>query len=177
MCIRDRDTIVSGSRDGSAIVYTLRAGQYIRSLLQPSGHGVELVALSGSGQVLLYSPTDHSLHSFTINHRHAQPPLAMVCTEERLSALTFNASGKLVLTAGEQGCVVLRQPHDLSLVHRLVVGSGASPSPLRSLALTPDEQFVLAGTHKGTLLIWGLATKVIARNILETLDRTLGLAF
>ena len=42
-------------------------------------------------------------------------------------------------------------------------GLGVAPglpsmaSALRCLALTPDEQFVLAGTQRGTLLVWGLA--------------------
>lgn len=61
------------------------------------------------------------------------------------------------------------------MLHTLHAGS--EPSPIRSLALSADEQFLLAGTQRGTLLIWGLSTKVIARNFLESLDRTLGLSF
>ena len=48
---------------------------------------------------------------------------------------------------------------------------------LRSLALTADEQFVLAGTEHGTLLVWGSPTQAIAINIMAQLDRTLGLSF
>ena len=55
-----------------------------------------------SGHVLLYSLFDQSLHAFTVNHRHKQHPLASVSTGERLSAITFNTTGKLVLTAGEK---------------------------------------------------------------------------
>lgn len=172
------DTVVSGSRDGSAIVYTLRSGQYIRSLPQPLGHAVELVALSIGGLVLLYSSADTSLHAFTINHRLAQPPLASVVASERINALIFNASGTLALCAVERGCVILRRPHDLSCLHQLSAGSeNGVAGPLRSLALSADEQFVLAGSQRGSLLVWGLTTRVIARNFLETLDRTLGFAF
>ena len=181
MCVSvssELDTAFSGSRDGSAIVYTLRSGQYVRSILQPAGYGVDLVALSGHGTVLLYSNADTSLHAFTINHRHAQQPLASIHAEERLNALTFNASGTMLLTAGAKGIVMLRRPDDLSLIHLLSASSTGGPAaPLCSLTLTADEQFVLAGTQRGNLLIWGLTTKVIARNFLETLDRTLGLSF
>ena len=55
---------------------------------------------------------------------------------------------------------------------------GVEPSaPLRSLALAADEQFVIAGTQRGSLLVWGLTSRAIARNIMEQLDRTLGLSF
>eukprot|EP00966_Prymnesium_polylepis_P274160 6333561-Prymnesium_polylepis.2 len=134
--------------------------------------------MSGHGAVLLYSLADTSLHAFTINQRHAQPPLASVLADERLNALAFNASATLLLTAGDKGIVILRRPNDLSIIHQLSAFSEGGPAaPIRSLVLTADEQFVLAGTQRGNLLIWGLTTKVIARNFLETLDRTLGLSF
>lgn len=50
-------------------LHVRRSGQYIRSIQQPSGHAVSLLALGPHGDVLLYAAKDNSLHSFTCNHR------------------------------------------------------------------------------------------------------------
>lgn len=73
--------------------------------------------------------------------------------------------------------VVLRRAVDLRVLHRLAGGGGGSAVPLHCLALTADEQFVLAGSQSGHLLIWGVPAQAIARNLLDSLDRTLGLSF
>ena len=80
-----------------AWIYALRARTALNLAASASRS-----ALSANGTVLLYSLTDNSLHAFTINHRHARPPLASVFATERVNALTFNASGTLVLTAGDK---------------------------------------------------------------------------
>ena len=72
---------------------------------------------------------------------------------------------------------MLRRAVDLRMLHRLTAGGGAPPAPLHCLALTADEQFVLAGSRTGHLLIWGVPAQAIARNLLDSLDRTLGLSF
>jgi len=173
------DTVVSGSADGTAIVHALRTGQYVRTVEQPSLHGVDLLALSSTGTLVLFSRTDTSLHTCTFNQRHRQPPLASAAAAERLAAVVFSQSGEVVLTAGEAGAVVLRRAIDLRVLHRLTAGGVGSgpPAPLHCLSLTADEQFVLAGSQSGHLLIWGVPAQAIARSLLDNLDRTLGLSF
>jgi len=177
------DTIASGSADGSVIVYTLRSGQYIRSIEHPARHAVDLVSLNARGCIVLYSLRDQSLHACSINHHRNQPPLASALAGERLNAIVFNGAGDVLLTAGDGGLVTVRSPLDLSVIQRLGPGPAlpgaaeARLSPLRSLGLAHDEQFVLAGTQQGTLLVWGLQPKVVARNIVTQLDKTLGLGF
>jgi WD40 repeat protein len=157
----DVDTVLSGSRDGSAILYTLRSGQYARTVQQPEAESVDLVALSSDGWVVLYSRAGDSLHSCTINPRHAHSPRASASAGERLSAVCFSSTGDLLLSAGERGAVVLRRPHDLAVVHELRAQSDerpGGPGPLRSLTLSAMEDFVLAGTQRGTLLVWSTRT-------------------
>lgn len=181
------NTIVSGSRDGTAIVYTLRSGQYMRSLRQPAGLGVDAVALSSAGAVVLYARADNSLHVFTINHRHGQPPLASTSTGERLSTLRFSATGDVLFTAGDGGSVLVRSAADLSVLNELRARSAASPAgpgPLCCLVMGPTGEHVLAGTERGTILVWGVTASVGARGggggdappahpLLSSLDRQL----
>jgi len=180
----------------------------VRSIAQPAGHAVDLLALSSGGLLVLFSRHDLSLHAVSpsphpnphpnpnpvpdtnpnpipnpkpnqcsFNQRPLQPPLASAAAAERLAALAFSASGDVLLSAGERGEVVLRRAVDLRVLHRLTAGGGAPPAPLHCLALTADEQFVLAGSRTGQLLIWGVPAQAIARNLLDSLDRTLGLSF
>ena len=63
----------------------------------------------------------------------------------------------MLLTAGDGGVVRLRRPHDLALLQELRALSDESPGgpgPLRCLALSASEELVLAGTQRGTLLVW-----------------------
>ena len=174
----DLNTVLSGSRDGSAIIYTLRSGQYMRSVQQPDGHSVDLVALSASGGLVLYSLADNSLHSYTINHMHGQPPLASARAGERLSALCFSAAGDILFSAGDGGAVILRRAHDLNVLHELRAltdESPGGPGPLRCLKLSGAEDFVLAGTQRGTLLVWSSrhVSGTVDQNPLSTLDQQL----
>ena len=151
--------IVSGSRDGSAIVYTLRSGQYVRTVAHPAGLGLDLVAMSSGAALALYCAADASLHACTVNQRHGAPPAASAAVGERLSALCYSSSGEVLLSAGERGRVTLRRPSDLSVLYELHAGSEQSPGgagPLRCLSVSADEDYVLAGTQGGCMLVWAL---------------------
>lgn len=151
--------MLSGSSDGTAIVYTLRSGNYVRSLPHPSHSSVDLLALSTVGALVLYSNVDQVLHVLTINHRGAQAPLASMSAGERLSALAFDSTNDVLLSVGERGTVMLRRVHDLSVLHELRAPSEESPGgpgPLRCLALSPGDEYVFAGTQRGSLLVWSV---------------------
>ena len=111
------------------------------------------------GTLVLYSHADHVLHALTINQRGQQPPLASMGAAERLHALAFDSTNDVLLSAGERGVVVLRRAHDLSVLHELRAPSEESPGgpgPLRCLALSPGDEYVLAGSQRGTLLVWAV---------------------
>ena len=175
------NTVLSGSRDGTAILFSLHSGHYVRTIPHPSAASVDLVALSSIGGIAVYSLHDQVLHSCTMNHRHSEPPLASVGAGERLAALCFNPTGEVLLSAGEQGVVVLRHPHTLAVLHELRASSAESPGgsgPLRCLALSPGEEYVLAGSQRGSLLVWALpcpAEKEVADALEHAFATPLGL--
>ena len=90
-----RAQVLSGSRDGSAIVYSLRSGHYVRTLPHPTRAAIDLLALSHVGDVVLYSLSDRILHSTGINQRHHEPLRASTDAGERLNALAFNRTGEV----------------------------------------------------------------------------------
>ena len=151
------NTVLSGSRDGSVIVYSLRSGQYLLTIQHPASSAVDLVALASNGWIAICSHEDRQLHSYTINHKPGRPPLASVDVHERLAAISFSSASDVLFTAGDDGVVRLRRTHDLGLLHELRVASEESPGgpgPLRCLTLSTAEDFVLAGTQRGTICVW-----------------------
>ncbi len=49
------DIAVSGSKDGSCIIHTLRRGKYVRSIFHPKRHEIKLLAVSSQGHIVMYS--------------------------------------------------------------------------------------------------------------------------
>jgi WD40 repeat protein len=170
------NTVLSSSRDGTSIVFSLRSGAYVRTLRHAAGTPVDLVGLSPCGHVAQYSLSDGVLHALTINHRHAQPPLASVRLGERLHALLYTRGAEALLHCGEGGTVTLRRPHDLSplaTLHARTDDSPGGPGPLRCLALSANEECLYAGSHRGTLLVWSLPCRM-ERNVVDALDYLAG---
>ena len=72
--------------------------------------------------------------------------------------MCFSSDGNVLITAGDGGTVRLRRPHDLAMLQELRAISAESPGgpgPIRCLTLSAGEEFVLAGTQRGTLLVYG----------------------
>jgi WD40 repeat protein len=49
------DVAVSGSKDGSVAIHTLRRGQYVRSIFHPKRLEILMVKVSSQGQIVVYS--------------------------------------------------------------------------------------------------------------------------
>jgi hypothetical protein len=138
------DVSVSGSKDGSCIIHTLRQGRYVRSIYHPQGATVDLVVLSPQGHIVFYSLEDNSLHLFTING-------FLLCegnANERLRHMLITSDSEFLVTGGEKGIVVVRQLHSFKVIHKF-----ATNSPITSLAMTTEERHLIVGLADGKLLI------------------------
>jgi hypothetical protein len=49
---------VSGSKDGTCVVHSLREGEYVRTINLPKASPVNLVAISPQGYIVVYSQID-----------------------------------------------------------------------------------------------------------------------
>ncbi|XP_024540202.1 BEACH domain-containing protein B isoform X1 [Selaginella moellendorffii] len=143
------DLVVSGSEDGTCILYTLRQGRYVRSLVHPSRKSISLLVVSPHGLVGLFSNKDLNFHSFSVNGKH----LASAELNGRLSCMELSSCGEFVVCGGDQGYVTVRKLHSLELVHRY----DTAGSPIVSLCVTPEDCF-LVGTRDGRFLIYAVET-------------------
>ncbi|WZY72487.1 hypothetical protein YC2023_004727 [Brassica napus] len=143
----DLDIVISGSKDGTCVFHTLREGRYIRSLKHPSGSAVSKLAASHHGRIVLYGDDDLSLHLYSINGKH----LASSESNGRINCLELSKCGEFLVTAGDQGQIVVRSMNTLEVVRRY---SGAGKI-ITSLTVTQEECF-LAGTKDGALLVYSI---------------------
>lgn len=141
------DLVISGSKDGTCVIHTLREGRYVRSLRHPSRSPLSKLAVSRHGQVVLYADDDLSLHLYSVNGRH----ISTAESNGRLSCLELSSCGEFLVCAGDQGQIVVRSMNSLEILGRYM-GIGKLIS---SLTVTPEECFV-AGTKDGCLLVYSI---------------------
>jgi WD40 repeat protein len=159
----DFDVVVSGSKDGSCIIFTLRKGQYVRSIYPPGGGSLRWIGVSAQAHIVTYSLQDLALHVFDINARH----LHAVKTEERLYCMVFSNDGEFLVTGGDFQRVCIRRTFDLRVVHQFP----AVNATIRAIDTTPSEQHLLVGLQNGTILIYALNATYLRRKFLHRLAR------
>uniref|UniRef100_A0A2I4B951 Neurobeachin-like protein 2 n=1 Tax=Austrofundulus limnaeus TaxID=52670 RepID=A0A2I4B951_AUSLI len=151
------DMAVSGSKDGTVIVHTIRRGQFLRTLRPPGessvpsqiselqvgmeGHMVvqtsqeERPHRKGKYSVYVYSVNGQLLSSFT--------------TEEQMSALLLVS--EYVILGTRQGSLHIR---DLFSLDALITPL-ALRVPVRSVSVTKEFSHVLVGLEDGKLIVVG----------------------
>jgi len=141
------DIVVSGSKDTTCILHTLRDGTYVRSLQHPNGSAITMLAVSQHGLLVMYSKDDLSLYVFSINGKL----LAHAECKAHVNCMDISDCGDFLVCGGKQGQVVVRSMHTLEVV-RLYDGTGV---PISALAVTPEDCFIV-GTEDGSLLTYSL---------------------
>ncbi|CAK9883045.1 unnamed protein product [Sphagnum jensenii] len=141
------DIVVSGSKDTTCILHTLRDGTYVRSLRHPNGSAITMLAVSQHGLLVMYSKDDLSLYVFSINGKL----LAHAECKAHVNCMDISDCGDFLVCGGKQGEVVVRSMHTLEVV-RLYDGTGV---PISALAVTPEDCFIV-GTEDGSLLTYSL---------------------
>jgi len=160
------DVVVSGSRDGTVMLHTLRSGRYTRTITPPEQGSIRWVGVAATGCVVSYSLHDLALHVWSINGT----PLGSCDTGERLYALRFSRDGAFLLAGGDRKQLTV---YDLQApggrptpVHRL----SPTDATIRSIALTKEEQHVLLGTATGKLYVYGLNADYLRTRFLKRLS-------
>ena len=145
------DLALSGSKDGTVNVHTVRDGQYLKTLRPPShepSFTVEQLTISYQGHVIFtgHDKNHHSMHVFTLNGRH----LGSEKISHRITGLL--SSGDRILCGDENGDLVLRDLYTMKELTTLPL-----QLPIQTLALTEGNSHILAPLRDGKIIVVGLA--------------------
>uniref|UniRef100_A0A3B3BCK3 BEACH domain-containing protein n=1 Tax=Oryzias melastigma TaxID=30732 RepID=A0A3B3BCK3_ORYME len=152
------DMAVSGSRDGTVIIHTVRRGQYMRCLRPPCDSSLPLsilhLAVSWEGHLLVHTCLEgkatlkdkNTLHLYSVNGKH-------LCSEPLKEQVTdMCVSGEYVVIGSEQGYLSIRDLYSLSLSAEPM----AMRVPVRCVSVTKEQSHVLVGLEDGKLIIVGV---------------------
>ncbi|XP_072572045.1 neurobeachin-like protein 2 isoform X2 [Paramormyrops kingsleyae] len=151
------DMAVSGSKDGTLIIHSVRRGQFLRTLHPPcegclpsrvtevqvgmEGHIVAQTLVAG------HSPGQekHFLHVYSVNGRQ----LASVPLEEQVTALCLVPD--FAVLGGAQGNLYIRDLYSL----KLAVPALVLKLPILSVSVTKESSHILVGLEDGKLIVVG----------------------
>ncbi|XP_058789390.1 neurobeachin isoform X7 [Phymastichus coffea] len=137
--------VVSGSHSGPVLVHTT-FGDLLRSLEPPNGFSSpENIAMSREGVIVVNYERGH-VAAFTINGKR----LRYESHNDNLQCLLLSRDGEYLMTGGDKGIVEVWRTFNLALLYAFP----ACESSIRSLALSHDQRFLLAGLANGSIVIF-----------------------
>ncbi|XP_069686520.1 neurobeachin isoform X3 [Periplaneta americana] len=137
--------VVSGSHNGPVLVHTT-FGDLLRSLEPPPSFlSPENIAMSREGVIVVNYERGH-VAAFTINGKR----LRHESHNDNLQCLLLSRDGEYLMTGGDKGIVEVWRTFNLALLYAFP----ACDSSVRSLALSHDQKFLLAGLATGSLVVF-----------------------
>ncbi|XP_026668558.1 neurobeachin isoform X17 [Ceratina calcarata] len=137
--------VVSGSYYGPVLVHTT-FGDLLRSLEAPNGFSSpENIAMSREGVIVVNYERGH-IAAFTINGKR----LRHESHNDNLQCLLLSRDGEYLMTGGDKRIVEVWRTFNLALLYAFP----ACESSVRSLALSHDQKFLLAGLANGSIVIF-----------------------
>lgn len=145
--IAELGLVVSGSKDGPCLVHSL-AGDLLHSLEPPSPcQSPRLITISREAFIIL-TFDQGNVCMFSINGKL----LHFMKHKDNLQSLILSRDGQYMLMGGTAGIVEVWRSHDFSHLYSFPV----CDSCIRSLALTHDHRFLIAGLATGCLLMFNI---------------------
>ncbi|KAJ8003964.1 hypothetical protein DPEC_G00153880 [Dallia pectoralis] len=152
------DMAVSGSRDGTVTIHTVRRGQYLRCLRPPCESSlpvsIQHLAISYEGCVVVHTCVEakaslkdkNALHLYSVNGKH-------LCTEVLKEQVTdMCVSSDYLVIGSVQGFLSIRDLYSLSLCAPPM----AMRVPVCCVSVTKEQSHVLVGLQDGKLIIVGV---------------------
>ncbi|XP_060530790.1 neurobeachin isoform X11 [Cylas formicarius] len=137
--------VVSGSYNGPVLVHTT-FGDLLRSLDPPIGFSSpQNIAMSREG-VVVVNYEKGNVASYTINGKR----LRHESHNDNLQCLLLSRDGEYLMTGGDKGIVEVWRTFNLALLYAFP----ACDSSIRSLALSHDQKFLLAGLALGSIVVF-----------------------
>ncbi|GAB6031814.1 hypothetical protein CHUAL_010216 [Chamberlinius hualienensis] len=137
--------VVSGSKDGPVLIHTT-SGDLLNVLEAPESFASpKLCSLSREGLILV-NYDKGNICTFTINGKR----LRHESHNDNIHSLTMSRDGEYLMTGGERGIVEVWRTFNLALLYAFPT----CDSGVRSLALSHDQKFLLAGLANGSIVVF-----------------------
>uniref|UniRef100_A0A8C7DXS6 Neurobeachin-like protein 2 n=1 Tax=Naja naja TaxID=35670 RepID=A0A8C7DXS6_NAJNA len=151
------DMAVSGSKDGSILVHTIRRGQFIKSLKPPCESSLPVtisnLVVGHEGQIVVQTIVEgrtplkdkFALHLYSVNGKH----LSSVPLEEQVTSMCVTED---FVVLGTLQCLL--QIRDLQRL-KLAIPSLIMKVPIHSVSVTKEKSHILVGLEDGKLIVVG----------------------
>uniref|UniRef100_A0A1I8Q9G7 Neurobeachin n=1 Tax=Stomoxys calcitrans TaxID=35570 RepID=A0A1I8Q9G7_STOCA len=137
--------VVSGSTNGPVLIHTT-FGDLLRSLDAPMDfHSPELIAMSREGFIVV-NYDKGNVAAYTINGKE----LRHETHNDNLQCMLLSRDGEYLMTAGDRGIVEVWRTFNLAPLYAFP----ACNAGIRSLALTHDQKYLLAGLSTGSIVVF-----------------------
>ncbi|XP_065363343.1 neurobeachin isoform X8 [Calliphora vicina] len=137
--------VVSGSTNGPVLIHTT-FGDLLRSLDPPLDfHSPELIAMSREGFIVV-NYDKGNVAAYTINGKE----LRHETHNDNLQCMLLSRDGEYLMTAGDRGIVEVWRTFNLAPLYAFP----ACNAGIRSLALTHDQKYLLAGLSTGSIVVF-----------------------
>jgi len=137
--------VISGARYGPLLVHTTM-GDLLRSLeAGPELTSAANLSLSREGLVVASYPSHH-VAVFTINGKKLRSELH----SDNVQAMLVSRDGEYMMTGGDKGIVEVWRTFNLALLYAFP----SCDSGIRSLALSHDQKFLMAGLATGSVVVF-----------------------
>ncbi|XP_037907722.1 neurobeachin-like protein 1 isoform X2 [Hermetia illucens] len=152
------DLVVSGSLDGTVNVYTIKDGQFVRSL-KPVGCTepyvqISFITISYQGHIAFSAldDTSHSVHVYSVNGTN----LGSKYVSGRVTGLT--TAGDFLVVADDAGDITMSRLYGLKPVYDIPLHV-----PIQTVVVTPNNTHILAPLRDGRLAVIGVSTPTTNR--------------
>ncbi|KAM8934102.1 neurobeachin-like protein 1 [Pelodytes ibericus] len=152
------DMAVSGAKDGTVIIHTIRRGQYMRTLRPPSESSLVMsipnLAVSWDGHIVIHSTIEgkgtlknkNALHLYSVNGKY----LGSESLKEQVTDVCI--SGENIVMGSKQGFLSIRDLYSLSLS----LSPLAMRVPIHCVSVTKESSHILVGLEDGKLIFVGV---------------------
>ncbi|XP_061443028.1 LOW QUALITY PROTEIN: neurobeachin-like protein 2 [Rhineura floridana] len=151
------DMAVSGSKDGTIIVHTIRRGQFMKSLQPPCESSLPMtisnLTMGHEGQIVVQTTVEgraslkdkFALHLYSINGKH----LSSIPLDEQVTSMCVTEE---FVVLGTAQCSL--QIRDLQSLQAAVSPLGMKV-PVHSVSVTKEKSHILVGLEDGKLIVVG----------------------
>ncbi|XP_077160810.1 neurobeachin-like protein 2 isoform X4 [Paroedura picta] len=151
------DMAVSGSKDGTIVVHTIRRGQFMKSIRPPCESSLPItvssLAVGPEGQIVAHTTVDGraslkeklALHLYSVNGKH----LSSLPLDEEVTTMCL--AGDFVVLGTAQCSLQIRELWSL----QVAVPPVSMKVPIHSISVTKEMSHILVGLEDGKLIVVG----------------------